>query len=210
MQFNPATGSHATNSTFDVEIIVDTENVDTRSADAVINFDNTVLSVDSVAYGTFYPTVLHTEQNNKIYISGVNADAAIKGKGTLATITFKALTAGTASLSFACTAGRTDDSNVGKNDLDATDILTCSALQSASYTLTGTSVNPTAVPTAATGTSGTGTTGTGSTTTTGTGSTTQPLPDRIADTGSLDFLPLLPKLLMGVFFLGLGLIPILI
>jgi len=206
LEFSPATGSYSTNENFNVEIKVDTSSQDTQSTDAVIEFDTTLLSVENVTYGSFYPTVLHSEQNGKLYISGVVNDAASvkNGAGTLATVSFKGLTAGTATLSFVCTTGRTDDSNVSKNDLDATDLLVCSSLVEGSYTLSGSTVS-TPTPTSTTDT-GTGT-DTGTTTGTeyldGSGST-------IPATGFTDIIALLPKMLMGLIFIAIGLIPLLI
>ncbi|OGK75124.1 hypothetical protein A2459_01880 [Candidatus Roizmanbacteria bacterium RIFOXYC2_FULL_41_10] len=206
LEFSPATGSYSTNENFNVEIKVDTSSQDTQSTDAVIEFDTTLLSVENVTYGSFYPTVLHSEQNGKLYISGVVNDAASvkNGAGTLATVSFKGLTAGTATLSFVCTTGRTDDSNVSKNDLDATDLLVCSSLVEGSYTLSGSTVS-TPTPTSTTNT-GTGT-DTGTTTGTeyldGSGST-------IPATGFTDIIALLPKMLMGLIFIAIGLIPLLI
>ena len=206
LEFSPATGSYTTNQVFNVEIKVNTNSQDTQSTDAVIEFDTTLLSVENVTYGAFYPTVLHSEQNGKLYISGVVNDAtSVKnGTGTLATVSFKGLQAGTETVGFVCETGRTDDSNVSKNDLDATDLLVCTSLVDGSYTLSGSAVN---TPTPTTDTNTGTNTGTGTTTGTdyldGTGST-------IPATGFIDVVSLLPKLLMGLVFIAIGLIPLLI
>jgi len=215
LEFSPATGSHTTGTAFNVEIKVNTGGQDTTSTDAVIVFDNQLLSVDNVTYGSFYSTVLHSEQNSKLYISGMvdSAGTVKNGTGTLATVSFKGLTAGTAALSFECEAGRTDDSNVSKNDVDSTDILDCAALTDASYTLTGSTIaSPTPDP-ADTGTDGNTdlptTSGTG-TDTTAPGATGAVGTTTIPNTGFADFLQLAPKLVMGVLFIIAGLIPLLI
>lgn len=215
LQFSPASGSHSTGQSFDVEIKVDTGSQDTTSTDAVIIFDNKLLSVSNVTYGQFYSTVLHSEQNSKLYISGMvdSAGTVKNGTGTLATVSFKGLTAGSATLTFECEAGRTDESNVSKNDVDSTDILDCTALTKATYTLSGDAV---ATPTPATTnndtadttadlptTSGTGTSGT-------TGGTGAIGATTIPNTGFADFFQLAPKLFMGVLFIIAGLIPLLI
>jgi len=216
LEFSPATGSHTTGTAFNVEIKVDTKGQDTTSTDAVIVFNNQLLSVDNVTYGQFYSTVLHSEQNSKLYISGMvdSAGTVKNGTGTLATVSFKGLTAGTAALSFECEAGRTDDSNVSKNDVDSTDILDCAALTDASYTLSGSTVaSPTPDP-ADGGTDGTGlptTDGTGTgTDTTAPGATGAVGTTTIPNTGFADFLQLAPKLIMGLLFIVAGLIPLLI
>ena len=100
MEFNPATGTYAKDATFTIKVIIDTQSVNTTSADAVIQFDSALLAVDNVSDGTFYPTVLHSDNNGTLVISGIvnTVDAVVSGKGELTTITFKGLTAGTASV----------------------------------------------------------------------------------------------------------------
>lgn len=211
LEFSPSTGSHTTGEGFDVEIKVDTSDTETTSTDAVIVFDKTLVSIDNVTYGSFYPTVLHSEQNGKLYISGMvdSAGDSKSGTGTLATVTLKGLTAGTATLSFECETGRTDDSNISENDLDSTDVIDCSALDDASFTFTGGAVStpePTAAPTTPPGTDTNNDTDTTTTTTSSTGGTTTTIPS----TGALDFLKLVPKIFMGLLFIAAGIIPLII
>jgi len=194
LQFSPASGSYAADQAFDVTIVVNTDNEDTKSADAVINFDNTVLDVENVTYGDFYSSVLHSEQNGKLYISGLTETAEVKnGEGNLATVSFKGLTGGTTTLSFECQDGRTDDSNIAKNVLDQTDLIDCTALQTATFTITGSSgddptdLSPTPI------TNGGNTGGNG-----------------IPETGVMDYVRLLPRLLVGVGLIAIGLIPLLL
>lgn len=212
LEFVPNSGSYTTNTPFNVEIKVDTDNQDTQSTDAVIEFDKTFLSVENVTYGAFYPTVLHSIQDNKLYISGVVDDAASvkKGTGTLATVSFKGLKAGTATLKFLCETGRTDDSNVSKNDTDATDLLVCTSLIQASYTLSGDPVttNPDGTTTGTTGTDSTTTGTTGSTDTSHLGTTAAD--GTIPATGFMDVVKIMPKIMMGLLFIAIGLIPLLI
>lgn len=209
MQFSPTSGTYTTGTTFPVQIKVDTQSVDTTSADAVIKFDGTLLSVDSVSYGSFYPTVLHSQQTEKLFVSGMvsNPGSVINGNGVLATVNFKPLTAGTATISFDCTTGQTNDSNVTKNDTNATDVLDCTTLASATYTLTGSSLNS---PTPTTGLDITSSpTPTGPTATPG-ATTPTPVVTQIPSAGFLDIVPLLPKLMMGLVFLIIGLVPLMI
>jgi len=203
MEFNPATGTYAKDATFTVKVIVDTESINATSADAVIQFDNTLLSVDSVADGTFYPTVLHSDNNGTLVISGIvnSVDAVVSGKGELATITFKALTAGTASVKFDCTQGQLNDSNISKSETSSQsdiDVLTCSSLVNASYTITSNgSVTPTSTDSGATATP----TLAGAVTAT---------PTSIPNTGSLDMVALIPQLMMACLFILIGAIPLLL
>ena len=192
LEFSPSDGTFS--DSFDVDIKVDTDGEDTKSTDAVIEFDNTMLSVDSVSYGSIYPTVLHTEQNSKLFISGMVDDAAtvVNDSGVLATISFNILTTGTASLSFECVDGRTDDSNVAKDDNDATDILVCSSLNSASYTVSGSGTAPTSEPSDPDIT------------------TVEDPVDSIPATGLASFVQFLPRMFIGLIFIIAGLIPLLI
>lgn len=205
IQFLPTTGTFSVDSKFDVQINVDTEAVDTTSTDAVINFDNSLLSVDSVSYGSFYSTVLHSQESGKLFISGMvsSPEQTVNGTGTLATVSFKVLTSGTAELSFACTDGKTDDSNVTKNDLDSTDVIDCNRLQAATFTLSGSSSGgPTATPSATSSLSQTNST-----------SDTSNLNGTISEiprAGVFDFLSLAPKILMGLLFVVIGFIPLFI
>jgi len=205
LEFSPATGSYTTNTPFEIEITVDTGGEDTQSTDAVVEFDPSFLSVDNVTYGSFYPTVLHSVQNNKLYISGVvdSAGSVKNGSGTLATVSFKGLKAGTTTVSFLCEDGRTDDSNVTKNDIDATDLLVCSSLVDGSYTLSGETA-PTNTPTETDTT--VDETSTNETTTTSTNTTSEAMPA----TGFTDVFKLMPKIFMGLLFIAIGLIPLLV
>ncbi|MFA6005881.1 MAG: cohesin domain-containing protein [Patescibacteria group bacterium] len=203
MQFSPSSGSYSTGTAFQVQVIVNTQGVDTTSSDAVIKYDSAILAVDSVSYGSLYPTVLHSVQNNKLYISGMvsNPGSVINSSGTLATINFKGLTASPGTISFDCTTGQTNDSNVTKNDTNATDILDCSTLASATYTFSGSTISVTPGPSA--------TPGAATSTPTPIG-TTEPVPTQLPAAGITDLVPLIPRLLMGLLFLVIGLVPLLI
>ncbi|MCR4330143.1 MAG: cohesin domain-containing protein [Candidatus Roizmanbacteria bacterium] len=201
MEFNPATGTYAKDATFTVKVLVDTESVNTTSADAVIQFDNTLLAVDSVADGTFYPTVLHSDNNGTLVISGIvnSVDAVVSGKGELATITFKALTAGTASVKFDCTQGQLNDSNISKSETSSQsdiDVLTCSSLVAGSYTITS---NGSTTPTP-----------TGTTATPTTAGTVTATPTSIPNTGGFNMVALIPQLMLASLFILIGAIPLLL
>lgn len=205
MELNPATGTYAKDATFTIKVLVDTQSVNTTSADAVIQFDSALLAVDSVSDGTFYPTVLHSDNNGTLVISGIvnTVDAVVSGKGELATITFKALTAGTASVKFDCTQGQLNDSNISKSETSSEsdiDILTCSSLTAGSYTITTEGSASTPTPT-----------GTGTTTATPTiAGVVTVTPTSIPNTGSLNMVELIPQLLMAGLFILIGTIPLLL
>ncbi len=193
IEFVPVTGAYAVNSTFAIQVNVNTGGQDTTSTDAVILFNNTLLSVDTVSYGSFYGTVIHTESNGSLAISGMvsSSGTVVNGTGTLATVTFKALTSGTANLTLNCTAGRTNDSNVSDNSVSPADILDCAALKVGVYTLGagGATSAPTTAPGVPTPTAAAA---------------------AIPQAGSFDFLSIAPKIIMGILFVVVGVIPLLI
>jgi len=111
--------------TVQVKINIDTNDQEVNGADAYINYDSSFLSVESVAAGSFFPTIVDDTQNpDKVYIAGlVDYQASPKiGSGTMAIITFKGLKNGTTNLSFDC-----NNSRIVKNDTNATNILQCSS-----------------------------------------------------------------------------------
>lgn len=190
IELSPASGNYAVNDTISVTITVNTGSKDTTSADAVITYDPTLLGSPTVTDGTFYPTVQKTQENGNVMISGLvtNPGDVVNGAGTLATLQFPALTAGTAAVTISCTSGATDDSNVSQSDVDSTDILDCAQIINASYTIGGAST--TITPTTAAGSSA-GTT-----------------PTAIPSTGFFDAYQLTPTILIGVLLIIVGLIPV--
>jgi hypothetical protein len=123
--FDKSSYSVSTGQTVQVQINIDAGTDQVNGADAYINYDNSFLSVENIAAGSFFPTVTNdTTTAGKIYIAGLVDDPASPktGSGTLAIITFKGLKDGTANLSFDC-----NNSKIVKNDANATNILQCSS-----------------------------------------------------------------------------------
>lgn len=113
--------------TVDVAIIVDAGSDQISSTDAYVTYDATLLEPQTVAAGTFFPTVTNNITSGKVYVVGLVDDPAVSktGTGTLATITFKGLANGTGTLTFDCQATGTNTSKIVKNDLNATNIISC-------------------------------------------------------------------------------------
>lgn len=138
LSFDPSSVSKNAGEAFDIKVDANAGSDQITSVDAYITYDANVLEVQSVTNGTFFPTVTKdTSQAGKVYIAGLVDDPATSktGTGTLATITFKGKTSGSAILAFTCTQGSTSDSNITKNDLNATDIITCSSNGSSAITI---------------------------------------------------------------------------
>ncbi len=146
----PTSGSFAKDQTFTVKINLNTGADLTTSAEALLIFDGSILDVSEVAYTSFYPQYFKNITSGKVYIGGAvqNPTDTKTGSGLFANLTFKGKAAGSSTVRFDCTAGKTTDSNVTKNDSQATDVLDCSSLTTGSYTVTGGSgSSPTSMPT---------------------------------------------------------------
>lgn len=152
LSLSPASGSHAAGSTFEVAINLDTGGVATNGTDAILRFDpNTLQVVDAnnssegtqVLAGSLYSNTTYNVVDNgagKISFSGTKTgnSTGYSGSGTLATITFQALKAASASaVTFDFTRNTTSDSNVIGSD--STDLLT--SVTNGSYTITAASTS---------------------------------------------------------------------
>lgn len=151
LQFDPTTINTQAEQTFEVKVNVDAGSDEITSVDVYIIYDKNVVEVQSVNDGTFFNTVSKdTSQPGRSYLAGMVDDPASSktGSGTLATFVFKAKTNGSTTLTFDCTSGLTTDSNITKNDLNATDIIQCDGNGRSVITVgTGSSSNGTTQPT---------------------------------------------------------------
>lgn len=123
LKFDKTEVSANVGDTIQLQVIVDAGSDEINSTDAYILYDATVLKADSVAAGTFFPTVSEDITTaGKVYIAGMVDDPASSktGSGTVATITFKAQKDGSTKLTFDC-----GSSKIVKNDINATNIIEC-------------------------------------------------------------------------------------
>ena len=165
LTLSPSTKTVNVGDTFSVDVLLDTQNQPIDGVDIhALNYNpyNLQLQGTQIQAGTLMPnTVANSADtvNGRILFSQItNGGSTFTGSGKLATLTFKALVAGTAKVTLDATPGVTTDSNVASN---GSDILT--SVVNGIFTINNSSA----------GSSGTGTTGTG---TTGTGTTTPPPP----------------------------------
>ncbi|MCL4374469.1 cohesin domain-containing protein [Patescibacteria group bacterium] len=154
LKFDQTTLSLTVGQTVDVAVVADIGSDQARTVDAYITYDPSILEAQQVTDGTFFPTVSSNITSGKVYIAGlVNDPVTTKtGSGTLATITFKALAAGTGTISVLCQAGASQTSIITKNDLNATNIIECASNGTVAVTVGGgggstTTTTPTAYPT---------------------------------------------------------------
>lgn len=145
LKFDKTTVSVLNGETFQINVTVDPETASIVSADTYVAFDGTLLKATVVTAGTLFPTVSHDESTaGKVYIAGMVDDpnTPVTATGTLATITFQALKDGTATLSFDC-----NTSKIIKDDINASDVMTCAQNNSSVVTIGASSgVSPTLAP----------------------------------------------------------------
>lgn len=126
--FEPININTQAGQTFQVKVNVDAGSEEITSVDAYVLYNKDILEIQEISAGDFFPTVSkETSLPGKAYIAGLLEDPSTSktGSGILATITFKAKTNGSVTLTFDCTTGSTTDSNITKNDVNATDIIQC-------------------------------------------------------------------------------------
>lgn len=159
LSLSPSSGTQTIGTTFQVNISLDTQTSPIDGVDIrYLNYNPAILEVQDantttagiqITAGNLMP---QTIVNNVDSISGLISFSQIintggvqfNGSGTFATITFKALTTGTANINFNFTSGNTTDSNITSN---GSDILT--SVINGSYTLISSSPILTPTPTPA-------------------------------------------------------------
>lgn len=152
LYLTPADGTYSIGDEFDLELGIDTGGEESMAADALLNFDSTKLEVVSVVKGSFFPGSDYNIDNDNgrltIYSFSEQALQTNSGTGVLANITFKALTEGSAAVSFLCETGNDVDSAVW--DAQGNDLINCGSNGSGTYTIGsgGGGVEPTDVPVA--------------------------------------------------------------
>jgi len=132
IQFSPTTVTTTANQTFTVTTNINVGSDQVLSTDAYITYDGSVIEAQSVAAGTFFPIVTPNITTGRVYIAGMVSDSASPktGSGTLATITFKGLKDGSATISVDCSA-----SKIVKNDANGTNLIICSDNNSSAVTV---------------------------------------------------------------------------
>lgn len=129
LQFEPSTVNTSVGQTFEAKINVTTGSDQIAAVDIYISYDQDLMELQAVNNGQFFPTVHeNTSQAGKIYIYGGVNDLSKSeiGTGTVARLNFKSKKVGNTDLTFDCIAGSTTDSNIIKNDQNASDVIQCS------------------------------------------------------------------------------------
>lgn len=137
LKFEPTASTASVNGTFDVNVNVDARNDQIAGTDIQILYDPTLIEPTAVIEGTYFPVVTNTITSGKVTIAAViDSTGSYKtASGTVATITFKGLKLGTGTIRFDCDLTRSDSSKIIKNDINATNVIECSALNTNSVTI---------------------------------------------------------------------------
>lgn len=154
LSLSPGTGSKTVGSTFPVDIVLDTQSQPIDGVDVVLSYNPVLLEVQDanssasgvqISPGGIMNTVTYNLANaatGEIFFSKVpTPGTTYNGTGTLATMTFRALAAGTSAVTFRFAPGNTTDSNVA---LNGTDILT--AVANGQYTVNSAGGTPGGTP----------------------------------------------------------------
>lgn len=92
LSLSPSTGTFNKGCPFSLEIVVDAQGAQTDGTDAILMYDSTKFSGESITNGTIYPDFPGNnidDASGKITISGLaSVNTPFSGKGTLATINF--------------------------------------------------------------------------------------------------------------------------
>lgn len=148
---DPPTQSLSSGSQASVNLMIDTSTQQVISADVRMTFPVTILQSVSVTAGTFFPTVTNrvNGQTGTIDVTAYGSGAGNAGAGTLATLVFRGIAPGTATLTVSCTPGTATDTNIVTSI--GQDVVDCSVVTGASITVgssgVGTLVTPTPTPT---------------------------------------------------------------
>lgn len=139
LNFDPTTSAPAVDETFSVAVTIDAGSAQIAGTDIYINYDKTLVSVQSVTSGDYFPLVGNTPSDGRLYISGVVANQGEfkTGAGTVATVIFKALTAGSAELVYDCDLTKTETSKIVQNDINASNIINCAGNGKHTATIAG-------------------------------------------------------------------------
>ena len=158
----PASGNYTTGATISVTLGVDTGTDKTVGMDILGNFDEAKLELVSISKITspaydyddsadyFVPKIDNTAGTFEVHLNPKSSSSydGVVAKGPLVTLNFKAISAGTATVTFNCQSGSVVETNILNEN--AEDVVVCSSNQSGSYTITGASTTTTTTTTTAT------------------------------------------------------------
>lgn len=117
LSINPSIVSSSPNSTFTINLDIDSKGASISAAQLEINFDATKLQAQSIQAGTFLPVIFKAgavATNSASITLGSNPDQPKIGVGTLATVSFKALANTTTPIQISYNTSKTQIAAVGQ------------------------------------------------------------------------------------------------
>ncbi|QQS43285.1 hypothetical protein IPM65_03930 [Candidatus Roizmanbacteria bacterium] len=149
LEFDPASSEIEEGETFSVDVTIDAGTKQVAGTDIYITYDSSIVSLQSVTGGDYFPLVSNIPTTDKLYISGVIANQGEykTGTGTVATLVFKGEAEGTTELKFTCDLTQTETSKINQNDINASNIIDCSTLTAHAVTVGGDGTAATTKPT---------------------------------------------------------------
>lgn len=149
---SPATASKVVGNVFTVDIILNTGGDAVSGATAILTYDTTKLQVttgSSVTPGTIFTNLLTNTvdaSTGTIRVDSGSLGTAYTGIGTMATISFKALAAGSAAVTFTFNPSSTTNTSLVASAASPTNLLT--TVNPGTYTITaaGTTTTTTTPP----------------------------------------------------------------
>ncbi len=138
LDFDPDSTEVGVDQTFTIDINIDAGTDQIASTDIYIDFDETLVELDTVTDGDYFPDVSNQPLTGRLYIAGLmeNPGEYKEGTGNVAKVTFRAIALGSTSISFDCDDTESETSKIVQNDANATDIIDCDALTSHTVTIT--------------------------------------------------------------------------
>jgi len=149
LKFDQTTLSTSVGQTFSLQTIVDAQSDQITSTDIWITYDPTLLEAQVASAGAFFPAVTSNITSGKVYVAGLITDPGSykTSSGTVATVTFKALKNGTATVAYDCRTDVSNSSKVIKNAVDPTNVIVCSQNGTSVVTIgTGGTITPSVTP----------------------------------------------------------------
>jgi hypothetical protein len=147
--FGTASSQPTVGKSFTLPVIIDTGSQKVAGGDAIIRYDPQALSVVRVEPGEIFDTYPSNtfDLAGNIQISGAMSEttASFSGRGTFGTLTLRGNRAGSTTISFTCSEGQNNDSNI-LQALTNVDIIDCTRTNSTTLLI---AAAPTAPPTAA-------------------------------------------------------------
>lgn len=149
LMFDPESSDIEEGETFSVDVNIDAETQQVAGTDIYISYDSSIVSLQSVTGGDYFPLVSNIPTTGQLYISGVIANQGEykTGEGTVATLVFKGEAEGTTNLDFSCDLTQTETSKIIQNDINSSNIIDCSTLTPHTVVVGGGSTSTTTKPT---------------------------------------------------------------